>query len=73
MPCTYTDCVCSFKTQVALKNHLLKHEAVTGRAQNPFVPKGSIVTYQLKCEVWKYSELCTLKDYFVHLRGHIKS
>ncbi|KAF3844350.1 hypothetical protein F7725_007513, partial [Dissostichus mawsoni] len=28
------DCVCSFKTQVALKNHLLKHETVTLRPQD---------------------------------------
>ncbi|KAF3842313.1 hypothetical protein F7725_024264, partial [Dissostichus mawsoni] len=29
LPCIYSDCVCSFKTQVALKNHLLKHETGT--------------------------------------------
>lgn len=73
LPCIYSDCVCSFKTQVALKNHLLKHETVTGRPQDAMAHGISIVTYRLHCEQCEFSESYTLKDYFVHLRVHLKN
>lgn len=73
LPCIYKDCVCSFNTQVALKNHLLKHETVTGRPQDAVAHGSSIVTYRLHCEQCEFSEPCTVKDYFVHLWVHLKN
>lgn len=76
LPCIYNDCVCSFKTQVALKNHLLKHESVVHQSQPAVVAHGSqsnVVTHRLKCELCDFSEPCTLKQYFVHLGSHLKS
>ncbi|XP_026116308.1 uncharacterized protein LOC113094884 [Carassius auratus] len=76
LPCIYSDCLCSFKTQVALKNHLLKHKT-SGVHQSPATvtheSQSSVVTYRLRCELCVFSEPCTIKQYFVHLGTHLKS
>lgn len=68
--------MCSFKTQVALKNHLLKHQSVVNQSQPGVLgheSQSNVVTHRLQCELCHFSEPCTLKQYFAHLGAHLKS
>lgn len=76
LPCIYNDCLCSFKTQVALKNHLLKHKTSVVHQSQATVThesQSSVVTHRLRCELCIFSEPCTIKQYFAHLGTHLKS
>lgn len=68
LPCIYSDCVCSFKKHLDLKNLLLKQH---GQLANGIVSEA--LTFRVKCDLCDFSEPCRLRQYFIHLRGHLKN
>jgi len=62
-PCLYSDCVCSFRTQSALKSHLSRcHTCRTIRQ----------VILTFKCDLCEFENVCSETIYFRHLNGHLK-
>lgn len=65
LPCIHIDCPCTFKTQVALKRHLVaQHERQLDSAP---------VNAQLLCELCDFCEPFDVTKYFVHFGKHVKS
>lgn len=53
LPWLYTNCVCTFKRQIDLKNHLLRQHGTSQDSSEP-------LTAQVLCELCSYSEPCIL-------------
>lgn len=66
LPCLHKDCPCTFKSFNALKVHLsrahsLSKDHLTDARKNVF-----------QCQLCDFREPCTEKDFFSHLRTHIR-
>lgn len=65
LPCIYEDCVCSFRTEFALRKHLARDHKQSVRL--------SAAAFTLKCDLCAFSETCGITQYFTHLKTHLKN
>lgn len=63
-PCVHSDCICTFKTQGALRSHL-------SRSHNRTVKRQEILLYF--CELCEFKEICSQSNFISHLLRHIKN
>lgn len=65
LPCIYEDCVCSFRTEFALRKHLARDHKQSVRL--------CAEAFTLNCDLCAFSETCGITQFFTHLKTHLQN
>ncbi|XP_056598970.1 uncharacterized protein LOC130417430 [Triplophysa dalaica] len=67
LPCIYKDCVCTFRSELSLKKHLTRDHSQCVEAFKLLKAKSNV-----NCDLCNFSEVCSVSQYFAHLKTHIQ-